>query len=57
LRSNSPASSKEERNAAIDKVADRRIDEIGSVTLLPASDAASLSAGSIVLADGGYSCW
>jgi NAD(P)-dependent dehydrogenase (short-subunit alcohol dehydrogenase family) len=34
-----------------------RIDEIGSVALFLASDAASLLTGSIVLADGGYSCW
>jgi len=34
----------------------RRIDEIGSVALLFASDAASLLAGSIVSADGDYSC-
>ena len=34
-----------------------RTDEIGSVALFLASDAASLLTGSIVLADGGYSCW
>jgi NAD(P)-dependent dehydrogenase (short-subunit alcohol dehydrogenase family) len=34
-----------------------RIDEIGSVAFFLASDAASLLTGSIVLADGGYSCW
>jgi NAD(P)-dependent dehydrogenase (short-subunit alcohol dehydrogenase family) len=34
-----------------------RIDEIGSVALFLASDAASLLTGSIVLADGGYTCW
>jgi NAD(P)-dependent dehydrogenase (short-subunit alcohol dehydrogenase family) len=33
------------------------IDEIGSVALFLASDAASLLTGSIVLADGGYTCW
>jgi NAD(P)-dependent dehydrogenase (short-subunit alcohol dehydrogenase family) len=32
-------------------------DEIGSVVAFLASDAASLMTGSIVLVDGGYSCW
>ena len=32
-------------------------DEVASVILFLASDAASLLTGSIVLADGGYSCW
>ncbi len=34
-----------------------RTDEIASVILFLASDAASLMTGSIVLADGGYVCW
>jgi NAD(P)-dependent dehydrogenase (short-subunit alcohol dehydrogenase family) len=33
------------------------IEEVASVILFLASDAASLMTGSIVLADGGYSCW
>jgi len=34
-----------------------RVDEVASVILFLASDAASLMTGSIVLADGGYVCW
>ena len=34
-----------------------RVDEIASVALFLASDAASLMTGSIVLVDGGYTCW
>jgi NAD(P)-dependent dehydrogenase (short-subunit alcohol dehydrogenase family) len=33
------------------------VDEVGSVVLFLASDAASLLTGSVVLADGGYTCW
>jgi NAD(P)-dependent dehydrogenase (short-subunit alcohol dehydrogenase family) len=34
-----------------------RVDEVASVVLFLAGDAASLMTGSIVLADGGYVCW
>jgi len=34
-----------------------RVDEIASVVLFLSSDAASLMTGSIVLVDGGYTCW
>ena len=34
-----------------------RVDEVASVILFLASDAASLLTGSVVSADGGYTCW
>jgi NAD(P)-dependent dehydrogenase (short-subunit alcohol dehydrogenase family) len=33
------------------------VEEVASVVAFLASDAASLMTGSIVLADGGYTCW
>jgi NAD(P)-dependent dehydrogenase (short-subunit alcohol dehydrogenase family) len=33
------------------------VDDIASVVLFLASDAASLMTGSVVLVDGGYTCW
>ncbi|MGU9951077.1 MAG: SDR family NAD(P)-dependent oxidoreductase [Gammaproteobacteria bacterium WSBS_2016_MAG_OTU1] len=47
-------------NAWIDNTPMKRLgrcDEIASVALFLASDAASLLTGSIILADGGYTCW
>ena len=34
-----------------------RVEEIASVVLFLSSEAASLMTGSIVLVDGGYTCW
>ena len=52
--------SAERRAAHLDRTPMGRlgeVDEIASTVHFLASDAASLLTGSIVLADGGYTCW